>query len=411
MLTQRHMGFYCAYKLILFTVLLLFSEPALAHLDRDIDLWEYVSEADFIFKGRVINIAYRNSEGEPLLDPNTGGPLLDPNGNPIYEGGTNIPHTFVTYQIEEVYKGRAPQTFPGGPPDSNVTLRFMGGQSQTNTSDYLMVSNIPLFDVSDRDILFVNGNTEESCPLIDWFAGRFRILRDPNDPDGRLEFKIFNELGLEVIYVPAGDGIPEYVTYGPYHSLEEINDHRMGEFILRRVTVDDGNEFDVNDVPNADVRLGKQFTDKQFKSYLSAIVLELCGLPPSEDCLVQVENADINQSFTAERFPVFRPVISTEEPAPYPRPWLDKLPPEEREEILEAERQEHEMLQLSRGNPVLPKSPCEIAILRYGAIAGDVSGPRGKPDCQVDFFDVAALAKYWLGSFEPGIALQPLCIE
>ncbi|MHC4316400.1 MAG: hypothetical protein ACYSW3_28490, partial [Planctomycetota bacterium] len=283
MFTQKHSGCYYAYALSLFAVVLSFSPPALAHVDPAIDIHEFVRDSDFIFKGEVINIAYRNSEAIPLLDPNTGGPMFDPNGNPLYQDGTNIPHTFVTYQIDEIYKGRAPQAFPGGPPDSNVTLRFLGGQSQTDTSEYLMVSNIPLFDVNDRDFLFVTGNTEESCPLVDWFSSRLRILSDPCDPNVRKVYKLYDEFGLEVIHVPGGGAVPSFVTLGPFHSLEQINTHDMGEFILKKVTVEEDNEFDLpgaNDVPETGITQGAHFTEDAFKPFLTQKVLDECGTVP-----------------------------------------------------------------------------------------------------------------------------------
>ena len=411
MFTQKHKWWYDVFPLVLFAVVLSFSPTASAHLVRAVEIHEFVRESEFIFKGEVINIAYRNSEGVPLIDPNTGRPILDPNGNPIYEEGTSIPHTFVTYQINEVYKGRAPEAYPGGPADSNVTLRFLGGQSQADTSEYLWVSSIPLFDFNDRDFLFVTGNTEETCPLVDWFSSRLRIFTDPNDPNVRREPKIYNELGLEVRHVPGVGTEPDYITFGPFHSFEQINTHDMGDFILKRVTVNEDNEFELPGADGDPEPNGTHFTEDAFKSYLIGIVLAECGTVPPEDCGSEVVNADVNESFTAVTFPVAKPNFSTRIPEPYSRPWLDRLDPEEKAEILEKERREHEMLRLTRGNPVLPKSPCEIANLKYGAMAGDVSGPDGKPDCRVDLFDVSALANRWLVSFEPRFSQVPLCVE
>jgi hypothetical protein len=238
-----------------------------------------------------------------------------------------------------------------------------------------------------------------------------RILTDPNDPNVRKDYKIYNELGLEVRHVPGAGTEPDYIVLGPFHSLEQIDTHDMGDFILKRVTVDEGNEFELpgaNDVPEPN---GTHFTEDAFKSYLTGVVLTECGTVPPGDCGSEVANADVNQSFTADPFPVAEPNFITQSPGPYSRPWLDKLTPEEKAEILEAERREHEMLQLTRGNPVLPKTPCEIANLKYEAMAGDVSGPDGKPDCRIDFHDVSALADRWLVSFEPRFSQVPLCVE
>lgn len=407
MLTQDNVCRRLIYILSLSTVVFLLPAWGQTHPDPEIDIGGFVREAKFIFKGRVTNIEYRNSEPVPLTDPNTGEQIFDSNGNPLYEDGTNIPHTFVTFQIEQVYKKSRSQA------EDELTLRLLGGQSQSDTSEYLMVSDIPLFDVNDRDILFVTGNTESSCPLYRWLSGRFRILNDPNDPNEPEVKKIFNEFGLEVIYVPDVTGDPNEVALGPLHSLVEINTHDMGEFILKKVTVDEENEFDLpgaNDVPEVGVPKGPQFTEVEFGTYLTEIVQEECGGTPPDQCGSDVVSADACDPFDAIAFPVAEPNIIIREEVVHPRPWLDELPAEQRAAILETERLELEMLRLTGGNPVLPETPCEISTLVYGAMPGDVSGPQGKRDCQVDLFDVAAVADNWLKSVEPEILILSPCL-
>ena len=66
------------------------------------------------------------------------------------------------------------------------------------------------------------------------------------------------------------------------------------------------------------------------------------------------------------------------------------------------------IMAMTGGDPVLPETPCDLAILTEGPIQGDISGPDGRPDCHVDFFDFAALAFNWLECYNPG---DPACSE
>src|SRR5262245_21325947 len=77
-------------------------------------------QADFIFKGRVVAVRYRDSEPGNRTDE-TGAPVLDEDGQPARRDGSGLPHTFVTFEIEKIYKGKAAA--------KTVTLRFYGGVS------------------------------------------------------------------------------------------------------------------------------------------------------------------------------------------------------------------------------------------------------------------------------------------
>jgi len=404
MSTQRKFRRSCAKILSIFTIALLFSTHVKANLEPEIDIREYAINADFIFKGKVTNVAYRNSEIVPRIDPNTGTQAIDEDGQPIFEDGSDLPHTFVTFLVEQAYKG----SIEGSPTSSYLTLQFAGGPLQSDPNKFLMASHLPLFDVNDRDFLFVERNTIKACPLIRWDKGRFRIIRDVNDPTQ--VNKIYNEEGLEIILVPDNPPEPNFVTLGPFHELEEANTHVMGTHHLRKVIVhpdDDSGE------PNEPVRKGPQFTEAEFENYIIQIVQEICSPNTPSECAPPVVNADITQPFFAASLPDlppptgYDPEQEQKEVIKYPRTWLDLLPPEEKAAILEAERVERQLLELTGGNPVLPETPCEITILRYGPMQGDVSGPKGKPDCHVDFFDVAALAGNWLECNDPN---DPTCI-
>jgi hypothetical protein len=102
-----------------------------------------------IFEGVVVRVEYRDS------DPD------GPDSHPV-------PHTFVTYRVDESIKGRA---------DSDeLTLRFIGGPLPNGR--ILLGSGFPLFQVGDHDLLLVRGNGDSACPLVGCDAGRYRFSGD-----------------------------------------------------------------------------------------------------------------------------------------------------------------------------------------------------------------------------------------
>lgn len=110
------------------------AEPSIASLS---------AEADLVFQGTVTEIKYA----------------------PSIEG---IPHTFVTYRVEDVLKGSysAP----------TLTLRFIGGvKIEGNVMRRLSVSHAPKFENGQQDLLMVKGNTQTQCPLVRCAQGRFRF--------------------------------------------------------------------------------------------------------------------------------------------------------------------------------------------------------------------------------------------
>jgi len=107
---------------------------------------ELVSEADTIFRGRVTAVQARRVAGT-----DDGGPLIK---------------TFVTFTVERLLKGAAPQ---------EVTLEFLGG---TVGADSLVVTGMPKFAPGAREIVFVQRNGAQFCPLVAMRHGRYRILRD-----------------------------------------------------------------------------------------------------------------------------------------------------------------------------------------------------------------------------------------
>ena len=122
---------------------------ATASTSRPSSLPELVSRAELIVDGEVVSIEHRNAD------------LREPGERPR-------PHTFVTLRIHRLIKGRPERA-------DAMTLRFLGGPN--GAGQRLVVSDIPTFAVGDRDILFIEGNGERSCPLVGGTSGRLRVVR------------------------------------------------------------------------------------------------------------------------------------------------------------------------------------------------------------------------------------------
>ena len=146
---------------------------------------ELVEDAQLILQGVVTNVEYKNSEATS-------------------PGQVRLPHTFVTFAIEQTFKGSAAN---GG----HITLRFEGGPDGTGKA--MLIPGMPMFDIGDRDILFVSHNRNLPCPLVGWEQGRFRVLNGA----------VYTEQGQEV-GVTAG----EQLALGAYHALPEVVTHDLG---------------------------------------------------------------------------------------------------------------------------------------------------------------------------------------
>ncbi|MGE0474250.1 MAG: hypothetical protein AB7P17_11510 [Nitrospirales bacterium] len=112
-------------------------------------LSQRVMEAELIFSGTVEKLEYALSQG-----------TSDSQGA--------LPYTYVTYRIDHIMKGRSAN-------GDRFTLRFFGGR--TPDGRYLEVSNMPQFEVNDRDLLFVVNNGGTDCPLVGCQSGRFRVVK------------------------------------------------------------------------------------------------------------------------------------------------------------------------------------------------------------------------------------------
>lgn len=142
-------------------------------------LQNLAAQADLVFRGTVVNIEYKLSEPE--------GP-----------DGAQVPYTFVTYAVQDVLLGAVE--------GERVTLRFIGGLNPL-TMRYTVRCGAPQFDLGDEDILFVQGNGESLCPLVEEAEGRLRLIGG----------QVYTESGRAVQFGPQGE-----FRLGARHRLPEI---------------------------------------------------------------------------------------------------------------------------------------------------------------------------------------------
>lgn len=156
----RPLSLLLAAGLLAFALVLGSGSGRAASLARDWTLADAVARADLIAYGRVVAVQYR--------DPSDAD-----------ESGLAAPHTFVTYRIERVLRGRYDA--------ATLTLRVMGGYSP-GSGRVMLGAHTPMFRAKDRDLLFVAGNGAALCPLVGCGLGRFRVVDD----------KVYGDTGLAV---------------------------------------------------------------------------------------------------------------------------------------------------------------------------------------------------------------------
>ena len=218
-----------------------------------LNLRQLVRQADLIFEGVVTAVEYRMSDRTTAAD-------------------VALPHTFVTFEIAQTLKGSTAG-------NRYITLRFQGGPDGQGNA--MMVSGVPLFDVGQRDILFVSGNGAHICPLVGWEQGRFRVI------DGL----VYTNAGQEVWVTRRGE-----IAFGPYHALDEVLTHNL-----------DGTRLTLRTPAAQAVRTpptGAQWLDAPgFKNVVAGLVGQL-HTPAELGALQPIASVDARRAFSV---PASRP--------------------------------------------------------------------------------------------------------
>lgn len=153
---------------------------------------QLVRDADLIFVGKVSKIDYRYSSSSAASKA--------------------LPHTFVTFTVQRTLKGK----LAAGA--KTLTLRLLGGP--TSKGRTLRALDCPLFDVGDRDVVFVRRNNRNVCPVAGWAQGRFRLVGS----------EVFNDEGREV-WLQAG----KTLVYGEEHALALLDQRRGPDHFVARL--------------------------------------------------------------------------------------------------------------------------------------------------------------------------------
>lgn len=126
------------------------SASAMSVVPRDFD--QLVARADTVFKGTVTQQrCERRGEGENRRIT-----------------------TFVTFQVEETYKGQAVSTH---------VIELLGG---TVEDERLEIPGMPTFSVGGSYVLFVINNGTQFCPLVGAYQGQFRVEKDQGTGEERI---------------------------------------------------------------------------------------------------------------------------------------------------------------------------------------------------------------------------------
>lgn len=107
--------------------------------------------------------------------------------------------TVVTFSVIRVLKGQV---------GLRTELEFLGG---TVGNEMLEVAGMPRFEVGNRDVLFVSSQRGAISPLVGFWHGRFRIVRDPTT--GEEQVRAYNGAAVSSRLAPsAAAGV---ATFGP----------------------------------------------------------------------------------------------------------------------------------------------------------------------------------------------------
>ena len=216
---------------------LLVGAQALAH-DPGGAFAERIEEAELVFEGRVLGEEYVLSEPDDMT-------------------GARIPHTFVTFAVERVFKGRVES--------DSITLRFFGGLDRDGTM--LTSTVVPFFDPGEQVILLVRANGRADSPLVGWRFGRFRVIGE----------RVYDDFGQEIILRGADD-----LIRGRRHAFVEVVKHRLGDSDFESNLsdrIEERDPFDA-DAPDAlgprveaEPNAGNRAVDvRSFRSWISDIV-------------------------------------------------------------------------------------------------------------------------------------------
>ncbi|MEM7253764.1 MAG: hypothetical protein AAF493_20285 [Pseudomonadota bacterium] len=274
------------------TLLCAFGAPTHAHDIKPFDLQKSTDDAELIFRGQVVDIAHRLSDVTS-------------------KNHVALPHTFVTYAIDEVVKGDYQE--------DHITLRFLGGFDPT-TNRYMTVDGVPNhFNLDDEDVLFVRGNGSRACPLQGCEAGRFRIIGQ----------KTYSHHGRD-IFLSARDRI-SFGTVAPPEDYARMRTLEIDDPVRPGVLKRQNDSVQRGALKKRDTsKLGWQLN----ASELLDVIVDRASKSPKKAGPAAVSSADIDRLFTVRNPRASRPLAPrSQKAAPRARTFDD----EAEEQILKAQ--------------------------------------------------------------------------
>jgi hypothetical protein len=206
-------------------------------------------KAELVFEGTVLAVEYRDS-------------------TPRNTNETAVPHTFVTFAVNRVLKG---STSAGA-----ITLRFAGGMSADGR--LLRIKSSTLFDVGERSILLVRGNELYASPLINWTAGRFRLV------DGH----VYTDNGRELVSTQNGR-----LEIGAWRALTEVRENDIAGRLLEIISSPDVNEDGQPVTPPA----AEKMSEEAFRQFLLELIQRIHTTEELQS-LAPVSSANSAQPFS-----------------------------------------------------------------------------------------------------------------
>lgn len=258
------------------------------------DIRKMSGEANLVFRGTVIEVDYRGSQAKGRQ--------------------RSLPHTFVTFEVEDVLHGNLNRR--------QFTLRFLGGK--TEKGEIMMTSTLPKFDVGDQDLVFVKGNGVSECPLVDCSKGRFRILNG----------LMYTEEGQQILQDAKGS-----IVAGKTEEFAALNSFHIGKQQFSRRHNRDRSKDGDGEVTMSDLSGSYHMEAGHFTGLVRANVTQALQKAPKNMREV-AQNLDKNKHFYA---------VQTK-PVSLPEPIHEVDPASE---MSEEERAEVKAMDKSGGNPVL----------------------------------------------------------
>ena len=122
-----------------------------------------------------------------------------------WDARSELPFTLVTVSDVDVLKDDA-----GRSDRDNLTLSFLGGSSPDGS--VLEIVGMPRFRLNEQVVVFSAGNGVVMCPLVGWWQGLYRVIRDAErnvltvtDHAGRRVTAIDGDVGQRVTRISSAN--------------------------------------------------------------------------------------------------------------------------------------------------------------------------------------------------------------